>query len=176
MNKSTGFTLIDLLVTVAIASIVLTLGVPAFQTIIHNNRMVTETNGLVSALNLARSEAIKRGVRVTVCKVRNQNLNNCTRNASINWENGWLVFADLNSNGRYNGGEPIIQGYEALTGGNTLRTGNSYKNFVSYLPSGRVNNSDTFRLCDDRGTSKGRSIVINAVGRVRVQEGTSQCP
>ncbi len=183
MNKSTGFTLLDLLVTVAIVSILLTLGVPTFQTIIRNNRIVTQTNGLVSSLNLARSEAIKRGVRVTICKASNQNLNNCS--VATDWEDGWLIFTDPNNDGVYDGvgnGELIIQGYEGLTGSNTLRTGANYANFISYLPDGGVRangpSNGTFSLCDNRGPGHGRNIVINAVGRARVQDdtGANQCP
>ncbi|MGB5065269.1 MAG: GspH/FimT family pseudopilin, partial [Candidatus Competibacter sp.] len=71
MNRKSGFTLIELMITVALAAIVLTLGVPAFQETIRNNRLATTVNDFISSLNLTRSEAIKRGTRVTLCKSAN---------------------------------------------------------------------------------------------------------
>ena len=66
MNANNGFTLIELMVTVAVLAIVLSLGVPSYRALIINNRLTAQANALVASINLARSEAIKRGVRVWV--------------------------------------------------------------------------------------------------------------
>ncbi|MBN2886034.1 MAG: GspH/FimT family pseudopilin, partial [Chromatiaceae bacterium] len=63
-----GVTLLELMVTLAIVTIVTTIAVPSFQSVIRNNRAATLSNDLLSALNLARSESVTRGKRVTVCK------------------------------------------------------------------------------------------------------------
>lgn len=68
MNRNSGFTLIELMVTLAVAVIIATIAVPNFKLLIQDNRTVTQTNALISALNLARSEAIKRGGNVSVCR------------------------------------------------------------------------------------------------------------
>ena len=62
--NASGFTLIELLVTVAVIAIVLTIGVPSFQQVIMTNRMATQANDLLGSMNLARSEAVKRGQRL----------------------------------------------------------------------------------------------------------------
>lgn len=66
-----GFTLIELVITVSIAAIVLAAAIPSFREIIQNNRITAQANELVTAFNLARSEAIKRGVRARACASTN---------------------------------------------------------------------------------------------------------
>lgn len=85
-----GFTLVELMVVVAVAAIVLTLGVPSFYTLIQNNRATTQVNDLVMALSLARSEAVRRGVPVSLCASQDQ----ATCSGGTDWQVGWLVFVD----------------------------------------------------------------------------------
>ncbi|NOY67755.1 MAG: prepilin-type N-terminal cleavage/methylation domain-containing protein [Gammaproteobacteria bacterium] len=66
-NNQSGFTLIEVMMVIVLGSIIITLAIPGFRSFIQNNRIVTQTNGLVTSLILARSEAIKRGTRVSVC-------------------------------------------------------------------------------------------------------------
>ncbi len=66
MKRSSGFTLIELMVTLSVMAILATLAAPSFTSLIQNSRTTTQTNELVAALNLARSEAVKRGVDVQV--------------------------------------------------------------------------------------------------------------
>lgn len=70
MRKYLGFTLLELMVTIAVLAIITTLGVPSFRELIQNNRVTTQANELVTALNFARAEAVKRGrpVGVTVAQ------------------------------------------------------------------------------------------------------------
>ena len=81
---NSGFTLMELMVTIAIAAILVGIAIPSFTSIIVSNRLTTSANELVTALNLARSEAVKRGMRITFCKIANGS--SCT-----NSENGQLV-------------------------------------------------------------------------------------
>jgi type IV fimbrial biogenesis protein FimT len=177
-----GFTLIELMITIAIAAIVLGLAIPSFTSTIASNRLTTGANELVTALNFARSEAIKRGIQVTV---RN-------KGASSQWESGWDVFVDINANETFNdngngtlcevGEDCLLRTYDALPTGNTLRTGAStYKDYAAYLPSGlsTVVAGDTFTLCSGSGSGTAmpqRTITINATGRPRVDVATGTCP
>jgi len=178
-EHSSGYTLMELMVTVAIAGILLGVAIPSFTSIISSNRLTTYANELVAALNLARSEAIKRGVQVTV---RN-------KGASTHWESGWNVFVDSDGSNAFNddgdatlcelGEDCLLRTYGALSIGYTLTTGGSaYKDYAAYLSSGTSKSvaGDTFRLCNGTDNTASRAIIINAVGSVRVSTGTASCP
>ncbi len=175
--KRNGFTLIELILTLFLAALVLTVGVPNFQETMRDNRMVTQTNALVTALNIARSEAIKRSVRITVCKSKNQS----TCSGDAEWENGWIVFSDQDKDGTFDGApEEVISTSAGLSGNNTLRTNANFSNFITFTSSGESRgnpgNSGTFSLCDARGATKGRAILINDAGQIRTEKGAVACP
>ncbi|MCF6252210.1 MAG: GspH/FimT family pseudopilin [Methylococcaceae bacterium] len=175
ISYNKGFSLIELMITIAIAAIVMGIGIPGFVQVIKNNRLATNANELISSINLSRSEAIKRNVRVFVER---------KGGTSSNWDNGWNVFIDLNSDNTYNSGtDTLLKTYPALSNSYTLRTGANYANWISFLPSGLINsssgtNNDSFRLCATAGdTVNSRKITINTVGRARISTGdVASCP
>jgi len=177
-SKEAGFTLIELIITLAVAIILMSVAVPSFNTAIKNNRLATQTNQLVSALNTARSEAVSRSAQVTMCRTSNGTSCNTS---SGGWETGWLVFADTDEDGVLDSGETVIRVEAALDGGTTLRTGGNFSNYGSFLSRGESQGNtglgnDTFRLCDDRGTASAYSITLIATGRVTSSRTTSSCP
>ncbi len=93
IKLSKGFTLIELMIVIAIASILMTLAVPSFSLMINNSKVTSTTNEFISSLNLARSEALKRSGNVSVCK-SNASYTACDTTAATFTTNGWLVFSD----------------------------------------------------------------------------------
>lgn len=170
MKKVTGFTLVELMVTLMVASILLMVGVPSFIETIRRSRTVTQANEIVTALNLARSEAVKRGIQVTILRTGGE------------WEDGWKVFVDENGNGAVDDGDTVLQEYTALSKDYTLRVGGNFTDWVAYRPTGLSLGSGglpngSFRLCtDEQDTVKGRTIAVNSVGRISIQEQTDSCP
>lgn len=179
MKLYKGFTLIELVVTIAIAAIVLTIGVPSFQSVILNNRLITQTNDLVASLNLARSEAVKNGVRTVICQSADGAT--CTGEKQ-KWSEGWIVFSDLDMDGVFNGTdeckaneECLIQRKDKLEGKNTLKYAHASIRFTAKgLPIGVSNAS--FELCDDRGNDYARKVVVARTGRARVEAKGDSCP
>ena len=172
MNKqgiNGGFTLIELMVTLAIVAIVATLAVPSFRVFVQNNRLTAQNNALITALNIARSEAGKRRQTITVCASSNGTGCNTSQ-----WELGWLVFSDLDSDATPDVDtraclateDCIIQTSGLLQGGNTLRTsGFANTGFIQYNTRGTLNSTGTYTLCDDRGAVEARAANINLTGR-----------
>jgi len=164
-----GFTLIELMVTLAVAVILITVAVPGFRTMIQNNRATTQANELLTAFMLARSEAVKRGVAVSVCSSADQ----ATCAASTNWATGWIVFTDdAGTSGVLDSTDQLIRVWESLDGAPTL-TGATQN--VQYQPSGLVaaTSSFTLTLPDCKGNQV-QTININAVGSGRIT--ASACP
>lgn len=168
--KQQGFTLLELIITVTIAAIVLVIGVPSFQETIRQNRLTAYTNQFVGSLNLARSEAIKRGRRVVVCP----STDGATCAASGDYEQGWIVFADANANNATgDAGDVVIRVFEKMPAGMTLIGSAEIQSLVFYTPDGLAQKSDgtavgnnaKWTVCKD---SKAREITITTIGRVGV--------
>lgn len=148
-RRAHGFTLVELMVTLAVAAIVMTMAVPSFTEMTQNNRLTTQANQLVAALNLARSEAITRRVTINVTAA------DATDDAN-EWGQGWSV--------AINGGA-TLKVFQPLDGGSTLDSGGGLAT-VQYLTSGRASTTDTLTLCDSRTGERGRQITILTTGRV----------
>lgn len=186
-NKGKGFSLTELMITLTIAGVVAAFVVPSFYGSIRNNRITTNINELVTSLNLARSEAAKRGRRVTVCKSADGQT--CTGTGG--WEQGWVVFVDKNSNAQVDStnnpatNEEIILRHDALPEGSKLTGNQSVEKYVSFVAGGFTQTvgggiqMGSLILCDERkDTTKAKAITINQTGRLRIVAGpasTMQC-
>ncbi len=178
LRELKGFSVVELMVTLAIASILLAVGVPSYNDFIKNGRLTAGNNELVTDLNLARSEAVKRGQRVTVCKSDNQT--SCTN--SNGWERGWIVFTDQDSNASYSSGtETLIRVHGAMDSSITAVGTASISNYVSYVSSGRSLQTGGglqtggIKICDDRTGAFGKNLNMSTTGRLRTSAGVS-CP
>ena len=139
--KSSGFTLLELMITITVLAILLGIGVPSYQDAIRQNRLATTTNDLLASVAVARSEAVKRGTLVTICPANN-NQTDCAVNDQ--WSNGWIVFADAKGTvGRVNIGgagvdDLIIQRSPPATAAKVTIT-NPGVNQLSYRGDGGAN-------------------------------------
>ena len=159
-----GFSLIELLITLAIVGLVLTFGAPQFNGAMQNSRLVSQANAMKGTIAYARTAAVKGSVpTVTLCG--SSDLDSCN---TAEWELGWIIFEDLNSGGLRTNNEDILRVGEALNSGNTLRTfGFTSDQFIRFDRAGTLNQSGTFVFCDSRGTSEARAIVVNISGKTR---------
>ena len=107
-----GFTMIEMLMTIAIAGILTALAVPSFRFITNSNRIASEVNGLLGDLQLARAQAIRDGRNVTVCQSTDGT--NCTNSTS--WQLGWIVFSDPTNVGVWDANETYIRKQKIFSG------------------------------------------------------------
>lgn len=166
-----GFTLIELIITLAVASILLAMAVPSFQETVKSNRMAANVNEFIGALNLARSEAIKRGAPVSVCWSGDGA--NCGAGGA-NWTNGWIVFFDSDGDGVVDNAnqDTVLRVYPELGNNLTLDGNNTFTNRITYRSKGFAPNG-TLVMCDDRGYGDdARAIVIARTGRAQSMKAT----
>lgn len=165
-----GFTLLEALVVLALLGVLLALAAPSLSGLRQSHQMQSQAEQLLGSLMLARSEALRRQQRVTVC-VRGAS-DVCAGEGS--WAQGWLVFVDGNDNAMREATEVVLQSH-ALVPSFWKLSGNSTVNrYVSYGPQGRSQTvtgafqAGTLTLCSP-GQSSILEVVINAVGKPRLQ-------
>lgn len=175
-----GFTLVELMVTMMVAGILLSVAAPNFSDAMLNSRQVVKTNELMSALRIARSEAIKRSTRTAVC-ARQTNIS-----CGTDWSNGFLVFIDNGPTaGVIDDDEQILRVAKPTEGNswilNRARLVNTneaplQRPYLRFGPRGTSHwrGSGFFAICDNRGNSSARAINISLSGdprRARMEGG-----
>ena len=158
MNTVTGFTLTELLMVLIIMSVTLAIGLPNVQSLIISSRLTSSANAMVSALQLARFEALKEQKNVVIANKNGQ------------WANGWIVFIDEKmQNNQLDDGESVLVSFDALHSSLVVKIPTSYKNYVYYNKYGRINDNGTFSFCSSSVLDDFRSVVIASTGRVHVE-------
>lgn len=185
MNRpARGFTLIEILVVVSLIAILLAIAVPSFTSFISNYRATAAVNDLLQGITLARTEALKRGRRVTLLP----NLGDAARTPSTtgSWSNGWTVFVDLNSNQTLDTTDTLIYRHADLppsivvTGAGSFTTPFSNANYVTFDGTGYPRTFANGQLVGgivltDRiaTTTTKRTLCLSNFGRPRIVKDTT---
>jgi type IV fimbrial biogenesis protein FimT len=167
---ASGFTLVELMITISVAAILVAVGVPSFRYVTTSNRVSSEINGLLGDMQFARAEAIREGQTVTVCA----SANGATCSGSTNWKTGWLVFSDTGVIGTLDGTDPLLKMQRTFSGQDTLQTNHnisavtfSREGFAQALPS-----PVTFTLHDSTANAQyTRCLSLTIVGALSTQVG-----
>lgn len=169
-KPSAGFTAIELMVVVAISAMLVALAAPSFTPLLESWRVRQATEQLQSSLYFARSEAIKRGGQVAIQKIPN-NTNGCTTaSGTRDWDCGWVICHDTNSNGSCNAGEPVLQRLDAPSRVQITRTsgGASIKLNRWGLVDGAWLGFSLVPLDKPTTHSGARGICMSSGGRIRI--------
>lgn len=184
MKKDHGFTLVELMITLAIVAIIATVGFPGLRDLSSNNKLMTNANDIVATFHQARSEALRRSTTVTIqaCKPGCDPADAGARA----WTNGWRIWVDLDgddtldidtddnaagvdADGDGNIHEQIAL-HDAMPADMTAGQFNTtpFATRYDYNSQGRlaITNNNAIHLCDGRTGEKGRIIDIRPVGRV----------
>lgn len=166
MQGVKGFTLVELLTTLAVSAIAVTVAVPAMSSFTANSKQSGAINEFVYSLHLARTAAITDNTRVTICAS-----DSGTDCESVSWDRGWIVFADPDSDRSVGAGETVI-GAAAAVEGLAITTSDFGRSFM-FRPNGRAmtfdagGTSGAFTVCDRRGDEHAKAIIIDRAGRPR---------
>lgn len=160
-----GFTLLELLITVAIASILIGIAAPGFTSFIESNRVSMTRDSLAKAIHFARSEAVYKKTTVTICSSQNQT--NCSN--SGNWSDGWIVFEDLDASGDWSAGERLLEVNE----GNSKVAITGVQNLTFALSGLRSdgNGPQTFSVCPVNSSVAGKGVSVTVTGATSYESG-----
>ena len=161
-----AFSLYDLLVTLTVFSTVTAIAVPAFQQLTSSQRIASAVNTLITALHLARSEAIKRREEVVLCPSSD---GRACRNGSAGgtaWEDGYLLYIDRDGNHEFDTDETTVHLFGTSEGLHIRST--ARRDHVTYQPNGMASGTNlTFTICDKNGRSAPRAVIVSNTGRPR---------
>jgi type IV fimbrial biogenesis protein FimT len=173
--RSPGFSLVELLVTLAILGTLAALAAPSFVALIRSSSLAAASNEFLGGLRLARSEALRRGGRVAMCKSND----GATCTDSGGWEQGWIMFNDPNHNGAPDSGEDVIVRGPAARSGVVLYGNQPVARVISFAPMGGPRAASgaflagTMTLCQRSAQrAAARQIVMSSAGRLRIQQVT----
>jgi type IV fimbrial biogenesis protein FimT len=165
MARNAGYTLWELVNTLAIVGVLLGLAVPSFSGFVLDARRTADVNAFVLAVQLARSEAAKRGRPVIVCKTLDQRSCGGTE---LQFDAGWMVFVNLDDDRppARSPSEPLLYAHQPELEGTIV--GN--RPFFEFRPFLRRSTNGTLIFCDRRGAAAARAVIVSYTGRPRVDQ------
>jgi type IV fimbrial biogenesis protein FimT len=185
-EKQKGFTLYELLITILVIGVILSVGIPSFREFTQNSRITSTANDLHSSFQVGRSEAARAKTNITICASANSMQDAATCGGTF--DDGWMIFIDLNGDlARAGAGENILRRHPAVPDGMNIVT-NDGANYFSFaatgLGRGDVGGAPAFQtavLCDERGNvvsvggnSAARIIIVTPFGRSTVLRDVGQ--
>jgi type IV fimbrial biogenesis protein FimT len=164
-----GFTIIEMMVTVVVASVLMAVAVPSMRNIIIGNRLTAQTNTLVATLQLARSEAIKRATPISVAPLGSSS-------SATDWNvKGWQVFIDADGDGVLDSGEVVLSQTAATSADATYPKVTVSTSPLTYRANGSASTALTAKVCNTlyKSTKNERQVSVTVVGTVQTTETTN---
>ncbi len=182
LARARGITLIELMVTLAVAGIVVALGAPSFLRVLARHAIAAQAEELQDAVRVGRNEAMKRGAPVVLCRTDASESSHCASDGG-SWQT-WLLFADVDRNGAFGAGDALVRQHVDVSNRMTVTSAAASIRFeatgIAHSDSGAV----TFLLSpagassDPGGSDRAlqRQVCVNPRGEVAVIEGGATCP
>jgi len=123
-NQQSGFSLIELMAAVVCGGILLAIGIPAFGNFIKSSRLTTQTNDVLTAIHVARNEAVNRGHNVRVISI----------NGDTDWAFGWQIRLDVDGKNDIDAEDIVLRSYDAIENATLVSTDSS----IAYESTGFI--------------------------------------
>ncbi len=188
MKISKGFTLIELLVVIAIIALLMALAAPSFKLQLQSSAITGGVNSFLADIRFARSEAIRRGGGVVMCRSDSPEAANatCSSGAGNGWVSGWIIFVDKNNNGArdYNASstldDNILRIQSPITNLDTIAEGGTAGTKFQFTGTGRLvgtGNTESLTFGGTQFASKIKRVVCVSIGgRARIAgDGSTSC-
>ena len=171
VKHSNGFTLLELIIILGILGLTMAIAAPNLGVMIKNNRISSDVNDFVAALQFAKAEAAARISPVTICK-RNTTASDCVGGGD--WSQGWIVFADANADGTVDADDEVLMAHDALDSRTTFGGTSGVATSITYQPQGTtsVTSTEVLVMCDERGLvdDASRAVLVTITGRGSVMK------
>lgn len=156
MHTTRGFTLLELIIVLIISVLLITIGIPGFQTLIQNNRLTAAASNIHNNLLFARNQSVSYLNYVTVCPLENAICGN-------DWESGFDIFIDGDNRGVYDADEVLLKTAEAFNSSDTLVFPSTR---ITFTPDGQITGSSAiFRYCSGDGRV---GVSLSYSGRAKI--------
>ncbi len=175
-TAASGFTLVELVIGLALAAVLACLALPVYSDWLADYQVLNHAQKLAGTLAIARTEAVKRGRRVNLCK--SADLRDCATTGG--WEEGYIVHVDGDRDGAVDASEGVLRVEGPATGGITIRGNRPVADYVAYTSLGTTRllrgglQMGTFTVC--KSGRRAIDVVLAHSGRARIQKSTALCP
>jgi type IV fimbrial biogenesis protein FimT len=183
MKKLRGFTLVEVMVVIAIIAILTMIAAPSFKSMIQTSSMRSAVNSFLADMRYARSEAMRRGGNIVLCRSDNPEAAtpSCSTASGTNgWVSGWVIYADQNSSGAIDSGEVLrVQGPINSIDSIMQTSSGGARNSLEFTATGRFTLSSTLSLQFGGGNFANdmqRIVCVSVGGRARIAgDGYASC-
>jgi type IV fimbrial biogenesis protein FimT len=174
-NMACGFTFIEVMIALVVFGVLLTTALPAYRDWIAAQQLANHAHFIADTFDLARSEAIKHGYRVNVCKTRDRR-----RCADVGgWEQGWILFVDEDRSGQVDDDTIVLHREGPAGNGITMHGNRPVEDYVSYTSLGHARllsgalQMGTFVIC--KSGQNALKVVLANSGRARIDKTKDRC-
>ncbi|MEO8001790.1 MAG: GspH/FimT family pseudopilin [Arenimonas sp.] len=166
MNRQTGFTLMELLIAIAIVAIIFAIAIPSYAGAMARANMGAAESAIFNSVNNATNFSFIGGTRVVLCPSSDGNV--CLN--SFDWSHGWLAFEDTNANREHDSNDRKLTRVEEMPPELHILTSEGRTRIAFQSGGGNFGSNAHFKLCDDRNPQRARSLFLSNNGRIRVAE------
>jgi type IV fimbrial biogenesis protein FimT len=164
MNKYSGFTLIELVIALAILGIIFAIAIPSYASAMARAKMGAAESAIFTSINNAVNFSFIGGTRAVLCP----STNGTSCENTFDWSRGWIVFEDKNANRERDADDRKLDSFNEISSELHILTSEGRTRIAFQSGGGNFGSNAHFKLCDERSPERSRSLFLSNTGRIRV--------